>query len=117
MNRPTVLTPGDQAIRALARSRSPLTAKRARAEARSRRGKALVIAGWLSATTGVILYCVASFTAADTDLAAIVLHGAVPAARAALVIVLCGVILWVVGSVMHMNAQLDAAELEGTGRD
>ncbi len=124
MNRPTVLTPLGRAIGVpRTRSTSSRTLEQARLEATQRRGKALVVAGWISAVIGVVLYCVASFGAgADADLAAIVLHGAVPAARAALVIVAGGTLLWIVGSVMHMTALLDAADLDarrraGGGRD
>ncbi|HET7754526.1 MAG TPA: hypothetical protein VFK85_11510 [Anaeromyxobacteraceae bacterium] len=86
-------------------------------ESRKRLGKTLVVAGWISAVIGVVLYCVASFAGdADADLAAIVLHGAVPAARAALAVIGGGTLLWIVGSVVHINAALDEADLE-SGRD
>lgn len=86
-------------------------------ESRKRLGKTLVVAGWISAVIGVVLYCVASFAGdADADLASIVLHGAIPAARAALAVIGGGTLLWIVGSVVHINAALDEADLE-SGRD
>lgn len=119
MNRPTVLTPAGHAmIQSTRHTLSPQALERARSERRQRQGKALIVAGWIAAVVGVVLYCVASFTADEgVDLAAIVLHGAIPAARAALVIVGGGTLLWITGSVMHTNALLDASELDVGKRD
>src|SRR5512146_31575 len=122
MDRPSVLTPADRlAIDSTTRSTSPRALQRARFETRQRQGKTLVVAGWISAMLGVVLYCIASFSGdANADLAAIVLHGAIPAARAALVIVGGGTLLWIIGSVLHATAVLDAADLDarkGAGGD
>jgi len=110
MARTTTFDPEHPAIPAAA---TPRGAERSRLEARQRQGKLLVVAGWVSAVIGVVLYCVASFAAdASASFAEIVLHDAAPAVRAALVVVGCGTLLWIVGSVMHINAVLGAAELD-----
>lgn len=116
MARPHVLTPAGGAIESSEQGRSQ--AEAARPAARERQGKALVVAGWITAVIGIVLYCAASFAGeTDADLAAILFHGAVPAARAALVVIGCGTLLWVVGTVVHANAALDGAEVEPSGRE
>ncbi len=119
MNRPTVLTPGTALLLNRARRRASAAERRARAERRLKLGTALVVGGWVIALAGVVLYCVASFAGeSDADLAAILLHGAVPAARAGLFVVGGGTLLWIVGSVLHAGAALDgAAGREGSPDD
>jgi hypothetical protein len=88
----------------------------ARSVAGRKRGRALVVAGWVVAMVGVVLYCAASFAdASGADLAAIVFRGAVPAARAALLVIGAGTLVWLVGTVLHLSAELDAAYGEPAG--
>lgn len=71
-------------------------------------GKVLVVAGWLAAVAGMLVYCMASFAGRpDADLGAIALHGAIPAARAGLFLAGCGTLTWIVGSVLYLEASLD----------
>jgi hypothetical protein len=113
MARATTLNP-DRPAGSPAKQSAPARATdRGSIEARKRHGKTFIVAGWIAAMIGVVLYCAASFAAdADADLAAIVLHGTVPAARAALAVIGGGTLLWIVGSVMHINAALDEADLD-----
>jgi len=111
MSRPSVFTP-----RPAVGSPSSNTATREsraadeRLQARKRSGKALVVAGWVTALVGVVLYCVASFAAgADAGLAEI-LRGEIPAAVSGLIVIGGGTLMWIVGTVMHLGAELDAAE-------
>ena len=107
MNRESVLVPPGVRFRFWRRRPSGPSAP-ARPDLRLRQGKALVVAGWITAMVGVLIYCVASFAAgADVDLTAILLHGAVPAARVGLIVVGVGTLVWFVGSVVHLNAALD----------
>lgn len=107
MNRQSVLVPPGLRLRFWRRHPTGPSAP-ARPDLRLRRGKAMVVAGWITAMVGVLVYCVASFAAgADVDLAAILLDGAVPAARVGLIVVGLGTLVWLVGSVIHMNAALD----------
>lgn len=79
-------------------------------EARRRRARLLVAAGWVVALLGVAVYCVASqATELEADLAAVVLHGAVPVARLGLLAIASGALLAVVGAVQEISA-LDATE-------
>jgi hypothetical protein len=117
MTRPSVLTsPGSVRLhRRRSPSRSP--AERARPEARQRLGKLFVVVGWIVAMVGVGVYCVASFAAeSDAGLAAILLDGAIPAARAGLFVIGGGTLLWLIGSVMHLNASLDVSDDEPRAR-
>ncbi len=83
----------------------------ARPEARQRLGKVLVVAGWIVAMVGVGVYCVASFAAeSDAGLAAILLEGTIPVARAGLLVIGGGTLMWLVGSVLHLNASLDVED-------
>ncbi len=67
-----------------------------------------MVAGWVIAVLGVLVYCVASFAAgADVGRAEILRDGAVPAARVGLIVIGVGTLVWLVGSVVHMNAALD----------
>ena len=112
MDQPSVMKPSKAVtLHHVSSPARPLELEQTRAESRQRKGKALVIAGWVFALVGVVLYCVATFAAEpEADLAAIVLTGAVPSARAALVIIACGTVIWIAGSIMHLGAGLDAAE-------
>lgn len=86
---------------------------RAHREHGLRQGKVLMVAGWLAATAGILVYCVASFAGRpDADLPAIALHGAIPAARAGLFLTGCGTLTWIVGSVLHLEASLDVPDDE-----
>jgi hypothetical protein len=116
MSRPDVLTQKSVVVFETRHARS----SRASPEARQRRAKTLVVGGWIVAMIGVVLYCTASFAAnTDADLAAIVLEGAIPAAAAALILVAAGTALWLGGSILHLNAVMDAggeAKADDTGR-
>lgn len=114
MTRPTVLTPpGSVRLHFGRRGPRSRAVERARPEDRQRLGKLLVVAGWIVAMVGVAVYCVASFAAeSDAGLAAILLDGAIPAARAGLLVIGGGTLMWLVGSVLHLNASLDVADGE-----
>lgn len=106
MNRTTVFTPGV----GVGSSAQDRRAARSRPELRARRGKILVVAGWVVALAGIVVYCVATFASqSDADLAAILLHGAIPAARGGLGVIGLGTLMWLIGSVIHANAVLDRA--------
>lgn len=100
------------------RRSSRTLAEGVRPEARQRHGKFLVVAGLIVAMVGVVVLCAVSFAAEpDADLAAIVVHGAVPAARAGLLAIGVGTLTWIVGSVMHAIAVLDADAGEPGARE
>lgn len=106
MNRTTVFTPG-AGVGSSARDRR---AARSRPELRARRGKILVVAGWVVALVGIVVYCAATFASqSDADLGAILLHGAIPAARGGLGVIGLGTLMWLIGSVIHAGAVLDRA--------
>lgn len=64
--------------------------------------KALVVSGWIAALAGVLVYCLASFASgADADLPDVVLRGAIPYARAGLLLIGCGTLTWVIGCVVE----------------
>lgn len=111
MTRPNVLIPPGSVRLHPGRRPSRPVSERARPEVRQRQGKILVVAGWIIAMVGVLVYCVTSFAAAaDVGLAAILLDGAIPAARAGLLVIGGGTLLWLIGSVMHLNASLDVSD-------
>jgi hypothetical protein len=114
MNRTSVLT-RLHGVRVVSRERrgSPRALPRTRADARQRRGKVLVVAGWIVAVVGVVVYCAASFAAEPSaDLAAIVFEGAAPAARGGLLVIGVGTLTWIVGSILHTIAMLDSDVVE-----
>ncbi len=113
MNGPAILPPAqDMGFP----SSHPTAADRAQPEVRQRRGKRLVVAGWVVAMLGVGLYCAASF-AADASLDLPDMLRAFPVARAGLALIGFGTLVWAIGSVMHLRAALDAGEdaADGTG--
>lgn len=79
-------------------------------QAREKKGKVLVVAGWITAMVGVVVYCVASFAAGSDAGLAEILRGEVPAAVSGLIVIGGGTLMWIAGSVMHLDAELDAAE-------
>lgn len=104
MSRPTVIRPGyawsPGSLRDLVRDTRP--------ESRALQGKILVVAGWVVALVGIVVYSVATFASeVDVDLAAIVVHGANPAARTGLIVIGVGSLMWLVGSVRHLNGVMD----------
>ncbi len=109
MNKPAVLPPQGVEFPSDAWSRDrSAAADRARPETRQRRGKLLVVAGWITAMVGVGLYCAASF-AADAGAELPEVLRTIPAARAGLAVIGAGTLAWAIGSVMHMSAALDAS--------
>ncbi|HSB18767.1 MAG TPA: hypothetical protein VLD85_02030 [Anaeromyxobacteraceae bacterium] len=101
MSRPSAITPTRSTTFAPAETRP---------EVRQRQGKFLVVAGWVIAVVGVVLYCAACFAdETGADLGAIVFRNAIPAARTALLVVGGGTLLWIVGSLVLLDAELDVA--------
>ena len=78
-------------------------------QAVQRRGKNMVVAGWIVTVVAAILYCVACFSGSvDADLAEILSTNAVPFARAMLVATGVGTLLWLVGSFVYLRGAMDA---------
>ncbi|MCC7542935.1 MAG: hypothetical protein IT379_42360 [Deltaproteobacteria bacterium] len=89
----------------------PAVLTRIHLDARQRRGKMLVVAGWVLTVAGAVIYCLACFGAgADQDLGQILAYGSVPFARGALGVVGLGTLLWLVGSFTYLRAAMDAFE-------
>ncbi len=75
-----------------------------RPAASRRRGKVLVVAGWIVAVSGILLYCAASLaTNSSADLAAVVLDGELPVARLGLLAMGVGTVTWILGSLLDLN--------------
>lgn len=110
MNRPVVSPPAPGVgLPSSLRSHGRPAAARTRPEILQRRGKVLVVAGWITAMLGVALYCLASF-AADPGADLPDMLRAVPATRAGFMVIGAGTLAWVIGSVMHLDAALDAGD-------
>jgi hypothetical protein len=97
-------SPRDEARRA-----SPSLTRAATAERRQKTGKRMIVAGFVIAVAGVVLYCLASFAG---DLGAgmgdVLVHDAVPHARATLAVIGLGTLVWLVGSIKYLNGVMDA---------
>jgi hypothetical protein len=58
-----------------------------------------------------VFYCVASLVdGPDVGLAAVVLDGVAPAARAGLLATAAGALAWLVGSMLYLGAAVDAGD-------
>lgn len=78
-------------------------------DGRMRRGKAFVIAGWGVTILGIVLYCAVCLTAGvNDDFGEVLLDSVDPFARATLVVMGIGTLLWLVGSLVYLRAAMDA---------
>jgi hypothetical protein len=81
----------------------------AKAEARQRAGKRMILAGFVIAIVGVVLYCVACFAGgASAGMDDILFRNAVPFARSMLAVLGFGTLLWLVGSFVFLRGAMDA---------
>lgn len=86
----------------------------ARAESRQKHGRAMIFAGFVVTIVGVVLYCIACFAGgADADMGDVLLANAVPFARATLVLLGLGTLVWLVGSFIYLRGIMDAEEAAG----
>ncbi len=81
----------------------------ARAEQRMRRGKQVVISGFIVAVVGIVAYCVASFSAAvNQELGSALLESPGWLVGPTLGMIGLGTLLWLVGSFVHLNGAMDS---------
>ncbi len=81
----------------------------ARAEQRMRRGKRLVISGFIVAVVGIVAYCVACFTAAvNQELGSALLESPGWLVGPTLGMIGLGTLLWLVGSFVYLNGAMDS---------
>jgi hypothetical protein len=73
-----------------------------------RRGKVMVIAGWVITIVGIVLYCAVCLTAGvNDDFGQVLLDSIDPFARATLVVMGIGTLLWLAGSLVYLRAAMD----------
>lgn len=73
-----------------------------------RRGRTLVVSGFVVAVAGIVLYCVACFSGGvSQEMSAILIDNVVPFARTALAIIGLGTLLWLVGSMLYLMGAMD----------
>lgn len=83
----------------------------AKAAARQRNGKRMIVAGFVIAVVGVVLYCAASFAGdLSADMGDVLFRNAVPYARATLAVIGLGTAVWLVGSITYLNGVMDAGD-------
>lgn len=81
------------------------------AEALQRRGRGLILGGFVITITGVVGYCVASFAGGmDADMGDILFRNSVPFARATLAVLGVGTLVWLAGSFTYLKGAMDADE-------
>ncbi len=74
-----------------------------------RRGKQLVISGFIVAVVGIVAYCVASFSAAvNQELGSALLESPGWLVGPTLGMIGLGTLLWLVGSFVHLNGAMDS---------
>ncbi len=102
--------------RALVEEQPSAAAQAARAESMQRTGKRMILAGSIITILGVVSYCIVSFAGGmDADLGDILFRNAVPMARATLVVLGLGTLVWLIGSFVYLNGAMVADE--GTNED
>ena len=81
----------------------------ARAEQQMRRGKQLVISGFIVAVVGIVAYCVVGFTAGvNPELGSALLESPGLLVGPTLGIIGLGTLLWLVGSFVYLNGVMDS---------
>lgn len=81
----------------------------ASAELRMRRGRSLVLAGFVVAVAGIVAYCVACLTAGrEPALGSYLNEHAGVLVGPALGVIGAGTLLWLVGSFMYLRAAMDS---------
>ncbi len=81
----------------------------ARAEQQMRRGKQLIISGFIVAVVGIVAYCVASFTVgANLELGSALLESPGWLVGPTLGVIGLGTLLWLVGSFVYLNSAMDS---------
>lgn len=81
----------------------------AMAEQRMRRGRRLVISGFVVAVLGIVAYCVACLSAAmNQDLGSTLLASPGWLAGPTLGVIGLGTLLWLVGSFIYLNGAMDS---------
>ncbi len=81
----------------------------ARAEQQMRRGKQLVISGFIVAVVGIVAYCVACFSAGvNQELASALLTSPGWLVGPTLGIIGLGTMLWLVGSFIYLSGGMDS---------
>ncbi len=81
----------------------------ARAERQMRRGKQLVISGFIVAVVGIVAYCVACFSAGvSQELASAFLTSPGWVVGPTLAIIGLGTMLWLVGSFIYLSGGMDS---------
>jgi hypothetical protein len=87
----------------------------ARAEQQMRRGKHLVISGFIVAVVGIVAYCIACFSAGvNQGLASAFLESPGWLVGPTLGIIGLGTLLWLVGSFVYLSGAMDS---DGNGPD
>lgn len=82
--------------------------RRANAAERMRRGKRLVISGFVVAVAGIVAYCVVCLGAAmSQNLGAMLLESPQWLAGPMLGVIGLGTLLWLIGSFMYLNGGMD----------
>ncbi|MCC6900264.1 MAG: hypothetical protein IT377_14895 [Polyangiaceae bacterium] len=79
-----------------------------------KRGRVMIVAGFVITIVGVVLYCAACFAGGvDADMGDLLLDNAVPFARATLGVLGFGTLVWLIGSFMHLRGAMDADDDAG----
>lgn len=90
---------------------APPDSRAARAESLQRRGKRMVVAGFVVTIACVVVYCAVTFAGGmSADMGDILFRNAAPAARATLAVLGLGTLVWLVGSFTYLRGALDADE-------
>ena len=83
----------------------------ARAESMQRRGKRMILAGFVITIAAVILYCAVCFAGGiDADMGDLLFKNGVPFARGMLGVMGLGTLVWLVGSFTYLRGAMDAEE-------
>lgn len=89
----------------------PTDSRATRAASLQRAGRAMVIAGFVITVVGIVAYCMVTFAGGlDVDMGDLLLHNAVPFARATLAVLGLGTLVWLVGSFTYLRGAMDADE-------
>ncbi|MBL9088557.1 MAG: hypothetical protein JNM10_15575 [Planctomycetia bacterium] len=90
-------------------SSASLCAERiAKAKARQKAGKRLIVAGFVITIVATVLYCAACFAGGlSVPMEDILLHNAVPFARGMLAVLGLGTLVWLVGSMMFLRGAME----------
>ncbi|HMU37884.1 MAG TPA: hypothetical protein PKE31_02635 [Pseudomonadota bacterium] len=90
---------------------APVESRAQQAESMQRRGRKMVIAGFVITIAGVVAYCAATFAGGmNVDMGDLLFRNADPFALSTLGILGIGTLSWLVGSLTYLRGAMDADE-------